>query len=405
MDQSADMTELERKAALTLQPYFGKYPVIFDVGSNKGDWADILIRNVTEASLFEPNELLLHYSMVRFDTLENVSYCPRAVTSIADKTVDFFYFTNHNNGLSSLYYNKFWEEQGLPMKRGKVKTISLDASWKGLAGDKWWHEKDIDMIKIDVEGADYDVLLGAKGLLSDHKIKFIQIEHSNHYALAGRKFEDVAELVRPFGYELFHFNGTNFELRTDQQAENFYIMDKNFTQDWNKEFIKNTQGLKIETALEIGCFEGLTTNYICDNLLKPGGRVVCVDPLTDEYLPGHKDNEMFVGQYERFIRNTAGRPVELIRKKSADAFAELRDLRFGLIYIDGDHTEAGVYSDAVTYWNILLDSPRGYGGYMLFDDYGQSEETARGIDRFLETQTGNYQLLIKDYQVLIRRLW
>jgi hypothetical protein len=95
----------------------------------------------------------------------------------------------------------------------------------------------------------------------------------------------------------------------------------------------------------------------------------------------------------------------LIRKKSVDAHKELKDLRFGLIYIDGDHTEDGVYNDAVQYWNLLLDSPRNAGGYMLFDDYGQSEETARGIDRFLETQKGNFDLLVKDYQVLIRRKW
>ena len=105
------------------------------------------------------------------------------------------------------------------------------------------------------------------------------------------------------------------------------------------------------------------------------------------------------------MRNTHGKPVELVRKKSKDAFDELKDLRFGLIYIDGDHTEEGVFQDSVMYWNLLLDSPRNGGGYMLFDDYGQSPETARGINRFLETQKGNYKLLVKDYQVLIQRLW
>ena len=88
-----------------------------------------------------------------------------------------------------------------------------------------------------------------------------------------------------------------------------------------------------------------------------------------------------------------------------NAFKELRDLRFGLIYVDGDHTEGGVFNDAVMYWNLLLDSPKGDGGYMLFDDYGQSEETKRGIDRFLETQEGNFRTVVMDYQVLIQRLW
>jgi FkbM family methyltransferase len=389
------MTEIEKKATLSLQPYFGLNPIVFDIGSNKGDWADILARNV-QMILFEPNTILLHYSMIRFDTLTSVAYFNFGIGA-EDKEVDFYYFTNHNNGLSSIYYNPYYDELKLPMKKGKIKIKTLDS----------WCAPDINiaMIKIDVEGADFDVLLGAERLLSERRIKFIQIEYSNHYALAGRTFEDVVTFVRKFGYDLFHFNGESFEKRTDQQAENFYIMDKYFTQNWNGEFIKNTKGIKIQTALEIGCFEGLTTNYICDNILLEGGRIICIDPLTDEYLPGHKDNEMFRGQYDRFIRNTEGRPVELIRKKSKDAFEQLRDLRFGLIYIDGDHTEDGVFLDGVRYWNLLLDSPRGAGGFMLFDDYGQSPETARGIDRFLATQEGNYKLLIKDYQVLIQRLW
>lgn len=390
------MTEIEKKAALALQPYFSKDPIAFDIGSNKGDWADVLIRSVHSMVLFEPNEILLHYTMVRFDTLINVSYQQIGIGS-ETKESDFFFFTNYNNGLSSIYFNQFYIDEKLPMQKGKIILRSLD--------EFVTRDQRIDIIKIDVEGADYDVLLGARKLLSEKRIKFIQIEFSNHYVLAGRTFEDVVTLVRQYGYDVFHFNGETFEKRTDQQAENFYIMDKDFTQDWNGEFKKNTIGIKIETALEIGCFEGLTTNYICDNLLKEGGRVLCIDPLTDEYLPGHKDNAMFIGQYERFMRNTKGRPVELIRKKSRDAFNEIKDLRFGLIYIDGDHTEQGVFEDAVQYWNVLLDSPRGAGGYMLFDDYGQSTETARGIDRFLSTQSGNYRLLIADYQVLIQRLW
>jgi hypothetical protein len=309
---------------------------------------------------------------------------------------DFFYFTNNNNGLSSLYYNKFWDDEGLPMKKGKAKTIRLD---------DYYGPDYIDILKIDVEGADYDVLFGARKLLESKFIRFIQIEYSTHYELAGRTFQDVIDLIHKYGYEIYHFDGNDFIPYSEEtKAENFYIMAE-YTQDWNSEFKKNTKGIKVETVLEIGCFEGLTTNYICDNLLTETGRVVCIDPLTDEYLPGHKDNAMFVGQYERFMRNTKGRPVELIRGRSQEVHHLVKNLRFGLIYIDGDHTENGVFMDAVMYWNQLLDRPSGEGGYMLFDDYGQSEETKRGIDRFLETQKGNFDLLVMDYQVLIRRKW
>jgi FkbM family methyltransferase len=387
------ISDTEVKAVLALREMCGPDPIVFDVGSNKGDWASILAPNVKEIHVFEPNIVLLHYSMVRFDTLKNVVYNNVALFS-ESREADFFYFTNNNNGLSSLYYNEYWVELNLPMQKGKTKTITLDSYWQ--------RDSAIDFLKIDVEGADFDVLIGAERLLKNKQIRFIQIEYSTHYQLAGRTFQDVVDFIRKYGYEIYHFDGETFIPYSDEtKAENFYIMAE-YTQDWNSEFKKNTKGIKVDTALEIGCFEGLTTNYICDNLLNPGGRIICIDPLTDEYLPGHKDNAMFVGQYERFMRNTAGRPVELIREKSREAHRKVKDYRFGLIYIDGDHSEDGVFTDGVLYWNQLREDGT---GYMLFDDYGQSEETKRGIDRFLETQKGNFELLVMDYQVLIRRKW
>lgn len=384
---------IERKAALTLFPYFNKgETVIVDVGSNKGDWTDILVRNVDKAILFEPNEKLLHYSEIRFDELNNVGYWGCALSSEAGEA-KFYYFDNVHNGLSSLLQIPSWKD----LNGKKECVVNVDTLDNAL------YFLDISFLKIDAEGNDLNVLYGAKKLLSKRKIQFIQIEYGpGHWALASHTFQDMINFVTPFGYGVFHFDGERFT-RIEQKtgAENFYIMDANFTQNWNGQFIKNTIGIKVDFALEIGCFEGLTSNYICDNIINHGGRMICVDPLTDEYLPGHKDNEMFKGQYERFIRNTKGRPIELIRKKSIDAYEQLKDYRFGFIYIDGDHTEDGVFNDGVKYWNVLKEN----GGLMLFDDYGQSEETKRGIDRFLDTQKGNFELLVKDYQVLIRRKW
>lgn len=393
------ISDNETRAVMELRGQMSADPIVFDIGSNKGGWADILIQNVKEMHLFEPSERLLIYTMVKYDYLTNVQYINKAVTATPNESVDFFYFDNENNGLSAIYDNPKWDY--LPKKKKKVDTISLDYYWKS--------SQVIDFIKIDVEGMETVVLKGAITLLKRKAIRFIQVEYSEHYQFLNIKFSDLIRWMDGFGYKCYSFSGSFEEVNgmdfiEDYRLENFWFM-VGYTQDWNSEFKKNTKGIKIETALEIGCFEGLTTNYICDNLLKEGGRVVCVDPLADEYLPGHKDNKMFVGQYKRFMRNTKGRPVELIRMQSREAIKKLKDLRFGLIYVDGDHTEDGVFMDGVLYWNLLLDSPRGNGGYMLFDDYGQSEETKRGIDRFLETQEGNYKLLVKDYQVLIQRLW
>jgi len=386
----------ERKAALTLFPYFSKNPVVFDVGSNKGFWSDILVHNVHKMCLWEPNKRLLTYTMVKYDYLNNVEYHECALSNESKENADFWYFTNSNNGLSSLIYNQHWVDEGLPMKHGQVFQVSIDDYYKPLR-----KEMIIDFLKIDVEGADFLVLLGAEKLLREKRIKFIQFENSAHLKLAGHSLQDILDYVTQFGYDIYDFDGHTFRKAFySPNPENLYIMDAEFTQDWNGEFRKNTKGLKVDFALEIGCFEGMTSRYICDNLLNPGGRMIAVDPLTDEYLPGHPDNDMFVGQYDRFIRNTRNYPVELIRKKSSEVWDQLKDYRFDFIYVDGDHTSEAVYQDGCLAFSLCKQY-----GHVLFDDYdGYRDETKRGIDRVLSQFAGGYEVVQRGYQIMIKKL-
>lgn len=404
------MNPLERKAALTLRPYMSKDPVIVDVGSNKGDWAEILGPNAKEIHLFEPNEVLLHYSMVRFESLTNVQYWNCGLFS-ESKIMKFHYFTNVNNGLSSVYYNQRWVDEGLPMKEMTIRVEPLDdiftnGPFKG----------EIDFLKIDVEGADYEVLKGADKLLTEKKIKFIQVEHSDHIKLSGHSWAELVEYVRSKGYDVYDFTGIEFVKASEPYTqENYYIMGE-FTQDWNNEF-KNSvskipkqfksevdyQNYHFSFCLEVGAFEGLTTCYICDNLLAPGGRVIVIDPLPDDHnsLPFGEDNKLFEGQYDRFIRNTKGRPVELIRKESRQVYKDknFNEYRFDFIYIDGDHREDAVYYDGVGCFRVLRK-----GGFMLFDDYEWRAETKRGIDKFLRDYDRYLEVVQKGYQVMIKKL-
>jgi predicted O-methyltransferase YrrM len=68
---------------------------------------------------------------------------------------------------------------------------------------------------------------------------------------------------------------------------------------------------------------------------------------------------------------------------------------YDFIYIDGDHTEAGVYSDAVNAWDKLKS-----GGIMAFDDYHWHHESgldelrpAPAIDRFVAEHADSLRVL------------
>lgn len=178
-----------------------------------------------------------------------------------------------------------------------------------------------------------------------------------------------------------------------------------YTQLWNNEFQKNTMFIgrhSLVDVAEFGVFEGLTSNYICDELLHPTGTLTCIDDLDSGYELDH-DNELFQGQFERFIENTSRNndKIWLIRKKTQNVLHVLRDESYDFIYVDADHRYNSVYYDGTNAFRMLR-----VGGWLLFDDYlynSATFEVKKAIDRVLE-ENPNHRLLLKLNQVLIQKL-
>lgn len=187
-----------------------------------------------------------------------------------------------------------------------------------------------------------------------------------------------------------------------------------YTQDWNNEFIQNTKFIRrnsLDMVLEIGCFEGLTSNYICDNLLTKRGRLFCVDPLEDRYLVDNLDEhaeylnnsiDYMKGQYDRFIENTRRQSqIRLVRCKSDDAWSQLNGWgQFDLIYIDGDHRPEQVYKDGCNALKVVK-----HHGFILFDDYEWKTEkfaVKDGVDRFFKDNYRKIEELWCGSQLLIQ---
>jgi FkbM family methyltransferase len=397
--------EEEKSFLRKLFPFWSERPVVFDVGSNKGGWADEVLNefgNNCEVHLFEPVKILLDFTRIKYEYRNNVFFNQQAAFRHGGTTRPFYYFENFNNELSSIYHGGD-EWAGLPVKEMFAETIRLSEYAEDFCNGE------IDCIKIDCEGGDEDALIGCEPLLKKGAAKFIVIEYSPHYLRAGASFKSILELTLPIGYKCYSYSNDNFHEVTlgnfveDYRFDNFIITKeniRNYSDGWNTEFIANTAQIgKVNFVLEVGAFEGLTSKYICEHLLLPEGRMIAVDPLEDYYTPEDTEHkEMFHQQYQRFLGNTRGLPIELRRQRSEDALPEMHEFRFDLIYLDGDHSEEAVFRDIELSIPIMKDD-----GYLLIDDYLWRDETKRGIDKALQ-HFGCLEVVNKGYQVLCRKI-
>ena len=194
------------------------------------------------------------------------------------------------------------------------------------------------------------------------------------------------------------------------------------TKNWNSLFIQNTKNIgKFNLSLEIGCFEGASSSYIAANLLKQNGKLVCVDPLTDQFfnenltedvIEANSKRKFFKNQYERF-QDTCKEYLENgkithIRKlsTSSECRKELEKYgnNFDFIYVDGDHRKDTVYKDAVLAYDVCLKD-----GYILFDDYQWCHDSTdcvyMGIDKFIDEYSSKIKIIFKNYQVMIQKIF
>jgi len=107
--------------------------------------------------------------------------------------------------------------------------------------------------------------------------------------------------------------------------------------------------------------------------------------------------------YDIFIKNTELNSNKIIIKKglSKDILQTLQ-CEYDFIYIDGDHSEAAVWDDAILSFNILK-----INGIMLFDDYLWNvgdKSPKNAVDRFIKEYTDKIKILFINYQVCLQKI-
>ena len=155
--------------------------VLLDVGSHKGTYTDLFIKNykIKKAFIFEPQNKIFEYIKKKYSKKTKVFPFNNAVSNFQGKkkflinkhdiTSSFTKLNNKNNYLK--FKSILFGGKSLVIDSYYVQSIKLDNFIKKKKIKK------IDLLKIDTEGHEYQVLLGLRKKI--HIVKSILIEFHN----------------------------------------------------------------------------------------------------------------------------------------------------------------------------------------------------------------------------------
>ena len=162
--------------------------------------------------------------------------------------------------------------------------------------------------------------------------------------------------------------------------------------------------------LEIGCWEGKTTNWLFDNILTHNSsKMTVVDVFKGSPEETGMQSLNLETIRERFEWN-AFENLERIRILEGYSNQVLKKLKqketFDFAYIDGTHTAYGTLEDAILVHPLMKTN-----GIIIFDDYGWSDPNRpepqnspkQGIDYFYNAFKHFYDVIEVSYQVTLKK--
>lgn len=159
-----------------------------------------------------------------------------------------------------------------------------------------------------------------------------------------------------------------------------YTVDMGFKRTiTNLSFILKEYGAP-NNIIEIGCFEGVTAVWCADNItpFNKNLKIYAIDMFDNfnDYVNNLDDNGIHTRNElinYSLVKETCKKNIDICEYKVIELIENMSDIalidlynkkiRAELIYVDGDHSSAGVLSDMILSWKLL-----NVGGVMLIDD-------------------------------------
>ncbi len=184
----------EEDAIEKFQTYLKPGGALYDIGANAGYFSLVGAKLLAEGGkvyAFEPmpDNLALLHKHLKINQLSNVEVLPLAVNDKGG-TLTFTYSDN-------LSANTYVADS--PMFNRQERTLQVESTSLDQFMESQSDLTPPTLIKIDVEGAEYDVLVGAKNTLIRYQPAILLATHDNH--LPGVK-DQCLGVLSEIGYEI-----------------------------------------------------------------------------------------------------------------------------------------------------------------------------------------------------------
>lgn len=166
-----------------------------DAGANVGEWlAQIALEKGDQpfrAIAYEPSASAFEQLSARFASDARVTLRPCAVGDV-DGELEFFEEQAAGKGSSLLA-----GFSTMQTAKRSVRAVRLDDEIAAAGWDR------VDFLKVDAEGYDLRVLVGAHQLLQQQRVGVVQFEYNRSWQLAGDTLFSAMKLLKECGYEIF----------------------------------------------------------------------------------------------------------------------------------------------------------------------------------------------------------
>jgi hypothetical protein len=186
---------------------------------------------------------------------------------------------------------------------------------------------------------------------------------------------------------------------------------KQIAQDNFEEFLLPLAGKEWLRFLQLGCFTGDASVWMCNNVLT-GEHSWLDDVDTWQGAPNEPIQEEmdFEDVFNTYLDKTKGMPIVHSRRTTTEYLldrddAVMRPSFFDFIYVDAHHTSASAFLDCELSWPLLKS-----GGLMAIDDYEwqhpdgvEIHAPKLGIHMFLDRHDGEFDTLKVNQQYWLRK--